>query len=425
MLQGLRAGRRLALDWRGFHVFRLLLVGVLLTMAVAEAPEARRDASLETVTRWVALVEAHQPGEADESALKMAAFTPDERLRLIEAAGPFVGYLRKLSMAGAQAPGARPAPDSRYGSLGETTLRGGALAPWLRRAIILETDAAILAPEVTARAMSNARDARLPEALHADDGSAGARMLLNWHWEFARTLAGFRGDPLDDTFERNWYHVTALYMLDEALLGELGPHLKAGVVAVGSDARMLFDLACLSDAYGSAKVQSVLATVPRGFRPNVPTLEAAEANAARQFAQVLALDPGFVEARVRLARLVEKRGDAAEALDLLDTAFTASMEPPLAYMAHLTAARANQRLARLDEARRHAETANRMFPRAQAPYVALSVIALAAGNNDGAVAAVAALRTLEDRDDPWWIYYQATWLHWETALDRLRDQVRR
>jgi hypothetical protein len=406
------------------HVF----LGALLLIAVADSPAARPDTTLETLTRWVAVVDSHQPGERDAAVIAVASLSPDERLQLIDAAGPFVGYLRKRSQAKADGTSADadPVASPRFGYLGERLLSTRTLTAWLHRAIILETDAAILAPELTATAMQNARDSRLRPAMHAEDGAAGAQMFLNWHWEFARTLVAMRDVTADDRFERDWYHATGLYMLDEALLGELAPHLAAAFQAFPSDPRMQFDLACLSDAYGSAKVQAILTgDLPKNFRVNVPAQDAAEATAARQFARVLEMDPTFAEARVRLARLTEKHGDAGGTLTLLAPVFNAPADPSLAYIAHLTAARAAQRLGDIASAAGHIAAARRLFPRAQSPYVQLSRLALESGDSDGAIAAAAALRTLENRDDPWWIYFQATWLGWETRLDALRNEVRR
>jgi tetratricopeptide (TPR) repeat protein len=394
--------------------------------AGAQTAAVGKDSRIGELERWVAAVDAHVPGETDALITKAATLTPNQRALLLELAAPFAIYLRDRQ------PFSRKVNESEATAITAMAQRITAsrtFPQWLHRAVMFETDVAILAPEMTSEAMRGARVPGMTEAINAQDGALGSRNLLNWHWSLARDLVGARDPAASNGFAASWYHAVALYQLDQMLLGELQPHLSRGIQMFPDDARLQFDRGCLADAYGSARVQAVMLSAQQGnFRPNVPPPDAARAQAAQQFERVLELDPGFLEARVRLARLRQQDGRNADALALLASAFASSMARQLEYVAHLIAGRANAGLGQVEEGAAHFRAALGLFPAAQTPVIGLSHLQLQNGDLEQAAALAVRLApdaNAEERNDPWWSYFQATWLEQGALVDRLRDEVRR
>lgn len=417
--------------YRAGHGFAVVaLIGLAASPAAGQSIALRNNSPVAALQRWAAGIDAHVPGELDEAATAHAKLKPSERALLVSVAAPFAFYLRQINEI-AEPPKVKlsPAEKTLVTALANKIIANGTAAQWLHRAVMFETDVAILAPELTAEAMRDARGPDLAEAIRADDGEAGARSLLNWHWKLARDLVDQRDPQTPDAFPAAWCHAVALYQLDHMLLAELGPHLQFALTMFRGDARIHFDMACYTDAMSSARVQSVMiGERPRDFRPNIPSEESADAQSAAQFSRAMEFDFTFAEPRVRLARLMEKSGKPNDALTLLALASPMEKTPELEYMSHLIAARANGALGQFEDGRLHLKAALQLFPTAQSPLVALSQLALEAGDMDGAVEAASQLRLRPnrgDRDDPWWFYFQASWLGHGKLLDELRKQVRR
>lgn len=401
-------------------------------MLLAAAPMAsaqtvrQRDTRINLLDRWVTAIDKHVPGETDPAVAGMARLNPAQRDLLLELAAPFARYLRGDKLA---VPHKASDPEASVIEALKKRILAGSYAAWLHRAVMFETDVAMLAPDLTAEAMRGANTPGEIQAIHSDDGELGAREILNWHWRFARDLVDARDPLASDVFAATWYHAVALYQLDQMLLGELAPHLTKGFQLFPRDARIQFDDACLADAFSSARIQAVLlGTQLRDFKPNIPQADTARLTASLQFARVLELDPTFVEARVRLARLYEQDGRNTDALELLATAFKLPMRPELEYMAHLIAGRASGALGETDAGVKHLEAALALFRQSQTPIIAMSHLYLESGDLERAAALAVSLgadRAAGERSDPWWGYFRGAWLDRGALVDQLRDQVRR
>jgi hypothetical protein len=396
----------------------------------AQAPALKNNSPVAALQRWVAGIDAHVPGTIDEALTAHASLPPSQRTLLVSLAAPFTAYLAHLTeIDGPQRVRLSPLEKALVKELAGKIIAKRTFPEWLHRAVMFETDVAVLAPELTAEAMRGARNTGMPEAIHGEDGEAGERNVLNWHWALARDLLDARDLAASDPFTASWYHAVALYMLDQVLLGELEPHLMKGFQMFPTDPRIQFDDACLADVFGARRVQAVLISSQlRDFRLRIPSAEDTNLHAKVRFARVLELDMNFVEARVRLARLQIEEGRDADALALLATAFKLPMKPELEYMAHLFAGRANAGLGQTEAAAAHFNAALELFPTAQTPVVGLSHLYLQAGELERAASFAASLRPdpgNAERNDPWWSYFQATWMGEGTLLDLLRDEVRR
>jgi tetratricopeptide (TPR) repeat protein len=300
----------------------------------------------------------------------------------------------------------------------------------IEHAVVLHMDVAIFGGPAPAGPRSVGWLAAPPPALVTElDGELVGSTEANWHWIFARALIDLMyPSPRDDPFAPAWYHASAAFMLQKGLYGELGPHFERAAVLFPRDATLTFDRACLAEAMGQPRSQLVSedlrqkqATARRQptFVPGMlgavgppgpPTADQTNQQAERLFRQTIEIDPAFAEARVRLARLLENRGRAQEALDELAKA-SKDIDPRdrlLQFFAHLIAARAHQALGHLEEANAEVRAALALDPDAQSALIVQSELAVRAADIDGALAPIHRLAQLAagtvERDDPWWLY---------------------
>jgi tetratricopeptide (TPR) repeat protein len=139
----------------------------------------------------------------------------------------------------------------------------------------------------------------------------------------------------------------------------------------------------------------------------IPPAAKTNGEAERLFRRTLAIEPSLVEARVRLARLLQLRGHHEEAAAELKPALAANPTRVVAFYAHLFAGRAAQALGHASEASGHYQEASALFPDAQSALLASSQQALLQSD---VLATLAPLERLGARSavftaDPWWQYH--------------------
>jgi tetratricopeptide (TPR) repeat protein len=211
-------------------------------------------------------------------------------------------------------------------------------------------------------------------------------------------------------------------MLSEGLHGEATPHFARAAAVLPDDARILFDRACYAEILGLPKTQVLLSDadvvvllarrtgrrLPRqvasGPDLGIPLAEVTNTEAEELFRRALHVDPHLVEARVRLARLLELRKHHQEAAAELNTALEAKPTGALAYYAHLFAGRAAQALGRIDDAAVQYRAASALFPGAQSALLAQSQAALLGSDIPATLAPLQHLDLSSSARDPWWYY---------------------
>ena len=149
--------------------------------------------------------------------------------------------------------------------------------------------------------------------------------------------------------------------------------------------------------------------------------------AERDLRRALAIEPGLVEARIRLAHVLSAEGQAPEAVAQARTAVETPLAPFLDYYATMVLGRAEQDIGRHAEARTAFERAARRLPAAQSPRVALSRLALADGRSVDGVAAMIATSGPEAKrhaGDPWWWDFRLHEPDAKALLTAFRTQAR-
>jgi len=238
------------------------------------------------------------------------------------------------------------------------------------------------------------------------DGQVVGEMVASWNWPFARSLLDVsltrnpnRSAARRDTtrpvppFLLQWYHATTTYMLLNGMYGDLTPHLQHAADLFPDDARILYDRACYAELWGLPMHQALRSerdlaaerlrerqgqdpptwTTPGADRSfQIPPAEKTNTEAERLFRLSVSANPSLIEARVRLARLLEIRGRFDKAAAQLKPALDATPQGVVAFYARLFAGRAAQALGKLDEAAEHYRAALALFPDAQSALLASS-----------------------------------------------------
>jgi tetratricopeptide (TPR) repeat protein len=379
---------------------------VLATPALAPAPlEPTR------VQRWIEAAQRHEPGTLDVHATSIAGWRDDDFEQVRKS---LRGQLRER-------------PEFRTLEARNALFRRGAM---------LHADIAILAPEQAQRFLGHAT------AWLTSDGSALAETVGTGHWAFARALLDrLDPGPGEDSFARDWYVATTAHQQYAYALDAAFHQLERALELFPDDFAVLFLAAAMHEAFASARFQSAVETIrpsrePRGAlgrlrsrrdEPGVRGAREEREMAVRLFRRALTSDPGQVEARIRLGRVLSQLGLDGEAIEELRRARQATSEPLLQYYVELFLGETEFKAGRQDRAMAAFEKAAALYPSAQSPLLALSVLSAGRGDRAGVVRATRRLAALPaDRDhetDPWWGYHRSYARDWEGRLARVRGAI--
>jgi tetratricopeptide (TPR) repeat protein len=421
-------------------VSRVLLAGLALLATVTSA-RAQPAPSVEALRRWVAAVREHTPGKADASAGFVAGLKYSDRLRLNPAMQVFLKAVREPDAAPARG-SQRPIQDLVY----EMRANSG-VAAFLRRAVILHTDAAVFAvefPELVDDAPppeqaqmtidmrgqkpsipQTPESADLPPLLSNarvmvhSDGRVLGEAAANWNWPFARSLVDLMlFDPsstsasAERAFTAEWYHATSAYLFSVGDHADLRGHLQYAARSLPDDARIAFDRACYAETMGLAYTQVLrddqgFWDVKEGVRVELPSRDKTDEEAEKLFRRALDVDPSLAEARVRLARLLERRGRVEEAAAQLSQTQTSTLSHAVQFYADLIAGRIAASQGRFVDAVDRYEAAATLYPDAQSALVGGSQAAVMASDVPRALSFVRQLSPRAEvfEADPWRIYH--------------------
>jgi len=134
-----------------------------------------------------------------------------------------------------------------------------------------------------------------------------------------------------------------------------------------------------------------------------------------------------VEARLRLGRVLYRRGDLSGATRELRAALEQTVHEQvhydqIRYLAWVFLGSVEVERADLAAARRCYTEALRLFPEGQAALLAMSEASYLDGRGAEAASEVVSLLRLRRKEDPWWSYLLGDWWHIETRLAMLRAE---
>jgi len=237
------------------------------------------------------------------------------------------------------------------------------------------------------------------------------------HWEMGRRLldkvrprnARKPGpDPGADETVRRWYLASSAYM--QAVEQLDGWHFERAVQLFPRDPEILFLAACAREMFSGPQIQNVLAstTLSRDLFNLIGDEGDELGKAERLFRQSLELNSKQTEARIRLGRVLGRRGRHQDAIAELRRATMETKNRLLQYYGQMFLGAEAAALDLEDESRRAYERAASLYPDAQSPHLAMGALAARTGDRAGALSAIQPVLTGGDplrADDPWWSYY--------------------
>ena len=390
----------------------------------------RRGDSVARLGAWANAVTSHVPGRLDPVALTVSAWTSeqlrdlgielDSLLVLMEnpEARAFTAEdsrfrtsdvlysIRELDRlrALAAAFGGRNLAE-RGRSASEEARARAARVRLLKRAAILHTDVARLSPTQLGD-LPSPLDTNDHAFIHFYDGQLLGADRSADHWQFARSLLDrVRPAQTGDAEVLQWYQATLAWMLENGQLH--WPHFQRAEQLYPDDPELLYLRGCLHETFGSSRVQNLASRLRATGQRTVIRSARSELELAESYLRrAVAARPLLVDARLRLGRVQSLTGKETAALAALRDVLVRTTDPVLLYYANLFLGSAFDSLNRLDEARAAYMRAADTYPGAAAPRLALSHLALRAGDAPAAVALLeGALHPAStEQDDPWWTY---------------------
>jgi len=360
---------------------------------------------------YVRAIAEHEPGSADQPAQTIGSWSEGN----LDAARIDMVVLQSICLS---VRGRRPLPSgvvSHRESSGSSpedaaALLGLAGSPdparainlMLERGAVLHADIAMLVTPFRLDKVGCSSRATVAVV----DGQAVGAGCSNYHWRLGRALLdGLQPDPSADRFAILWYRATIVHLLEQTNYSDALPQITRARERFPGDGFVQFEHGYYQEALSAPRVQTLVGTSRGTLSSERTYLDGAESS----FRRAVKLEPGLVEARVRLGAVLTRLERYRDAAATLQPALESAQPVVLRYFAELFLARAEEGLGDAPAARDHYERARAAIPSAEAPQLALGRLARSAG--DRARAGEFVGRAIEERgrtalpDDPWWVYH--------------------
>ncbi len=371
---------------------------------------------LPKVEEWIAAVHAHEAGRADDAAKRIAQWSNED----LDFVLPHVHSLVQIVADEERATDVRsPIEREQLQRLARGIREKGSANRFAMRGAMLHSDVMMLglAPELKRINLNQARreqKAKRPVMVIGVDGQYDSFAIAQRHWPFARGVVSAVPAASRDDMLRRWFHVTSAYLLVRSRWGEARLHLLDAQAMFRDDPQIAFDLGCLYEARAAPRVQAVQQSA-RTFSIDLGSVRVNLTDAEERFTRAIELDPTLSEARVRRARVKALLGRNGEAAVELRVALNSSSDPVVRYYARLFLGDAEQALGHRELAVEQYRAAAALYPGAQAPHLALGVLARETGDRQASLFALQHFLGLptdeRTRRDPWWSYYTGSGRH--------------
>lgn len=406
----------------------LIIVTALSTFAVSN------DRALGMLKDWIRAVDEHAPGEHDAAVVRISEWTYDD-LDLMQAyvqavtGVPLNTNPRKLRR--------QKLTSAELIEIKERTkdLWARGLDRFRKRAVLLHTDVAMFGseplvvkrpPPVVPKQFRD-RDQRRIDVM-SRDGQVERYQLANPHWEYARDLLeSLPKEGGRDPIVGQWYEAVGAHFLINRQFAEAIEHFNVARGVVPDDPGVLYGEAWLQEILGSPRIQDyVRVSLQTGVNiSGVWSPQTHFRNAAELLRKAVAAKPDFVEARLRLGKILVEQKNYVEATEHLRRVTTSTEDATLRYYAFLFTGDAALSLEQAADARTAYGRALDLFPRAQAARLGLGASLRLLGERQPAIDAVMSTVMIsadarDERDEPWWEYYDGN----DAAVDRLLAALR-
>jgi tetratricopeptide (TPR) repeat protein len=385
----------------------------LATIAQAAGPvgaQAAQPPWLARLSSWLEAVNGHKPGTLDMSA-RLTGFMGEDDL--YEARTDFISlvYVCKREVGRSRQPAPIvykdtliPFADLRQllGLTDDEAANGNANRVLLRAAILHADVAMLVIPLLPGRIGCSAR-----ATLLVQDGNRVGAGCVGIHWTQGRLLLdAVRPDPDTERAVRLWYHATITYLLEAGDFANADLQIGHGRLLFPSDPAMLFEHGYYHEGFASPLIQTVAVESgadTRGARVHLDEAEDLYRRAIKE-------NPKFVEARVHRGYVLGLLGRHRDAAEELRLAVSTAVGPQLRYYAELFLGLAEESLGNRAAARDRYGLASALYPQAQSPLLALTLLARQFGDRAGAQDAMRKMLALppgrDVKADPWWLYYR-------------------
>ena len=437
-------------------VFLVVTLWTPPLMAGGQDSVSRTPDRIGRLEQWLEVVEQHEFGTGDDALMRVASWDRNTLWLVWQDVSSVVSLVREPDVSVFYTPielepfsGIFRLPATRrrtrvipYGRedlkrlkliAKHVTDRGGE-DRILKRGAVLHAEIATLEAEMPVR--DPARRTRSNSVmLFLTDGQQTGIDDAGVQWEMGRRLLDrvrpkdsrkLGSDPGADETVRLWYLASNLYMQSVEQVDAW--HVDHSVELFPRDPEMLFVAACAREVFSGPQIQNVLlsTTLSRELF-NLYGDESEElGRAERLYRQSLERDPNRTEARIRLGRILNRRGRYDDAIVELRRATMTTKNRLLLYYGHLFLGDAANALGLADEARRAYERAGELFELAQSPRLAISAMAARGGDRPGALAAIDKVLGGDEplrADDPWWSYYTSQTRDLQSVWTALRLAV--
>lgn len=407
-----------------------------MTRAQDSAVERKID-RVDRLRQWIDAVEEHEPGLPDDALLRVASWDRTTLWRVWIDVGSIVSLVRDPNVLTFYEPveaepfsaifrSQRPSYRVRTVSYGWNDMkrlqliakdvkdRGGE-ARMLKRGASLHSDIVMLEASKSAAFDPAQRPRSALFMVYMSDGQQTGVDDAGIHWEMGRRLLdrirprGSRlNDPSQDETVRLWYLASNAYMQAFEQLDAW--HVERAVQLFPRDPEILFLAACAREVFSGPQIQGLLesTTLSRSLFNLIGDEGDELGRAERLFRQTLERDPTRTEARIRLGRVLGRRGRHQDAIVELRRATMEADNRLLQYYGQLFLGNEAAALDLVDEARTAYERASELFPWAQSPHIGISALAARSGDRAEALSSIAPVLNGDEpavADDPWWTYY--------------------